>query len=252
MRETAWAVLVGVALAILPVPASSTPPPIDPHGFGDRRVPVDPNQAPWNAIAKVQTNIGTRCTGVLVAPDTVLTAAHCLFNLRTQTFLQAQSVHVLFGFAREQYRWHRLVASVTLGPRITTPLSPPITAMPWPGVTELRWPRADDWARLHLSEPVPLTPLPLTASIAEGMPVMLAGYNQDRDELLMADLDCHVVNVTSAPAGAMLVTHDCSGTRGTSGGPLLTRRGDGWELVGINVAAGLRNNVALLPSSQPR
>ena len=54
----------------------------------DRRVAVDPGASPWNAIAKVQTNIGAHCTGALIAPSVVLTAAHCLYNSRTRAVLQ--------------------------------------------------------------------------------------------------------------------------------------------------------------------
>jgi protease YdgD len=61
-------------------------------GAVDRRVAVDPGQPPWDAIAKVQTNIGTRCTGALIAPGNVLTAAHCLYNRRTRALLQAGHV----------------------------------------------------------------------------------------------------------------------------------------------------------------
>src|SRR5271163_3883415 len=64
-------------------------------GAVDRRVAVDPRQPPWDAIAKVQTNIGTHCTGALIAPNVVVTAAHCLFNRRTRALLQAGSLHVL-------------------------------------------------------------------------------------------------------------------------------------------------------------
>ena len=70
----------------------------------DRRVVVDPNQPPWSAIVKVQTNIGLRCTGALIAPATVLTASHCLYNPRTRAFLQPVSLHVLLGYERSQYR----------------------------------------------------------------------------------------------------------------------------------------------------
>jgi hypothetical protein len=80
------------------------------------RVPVDPNPPPWNAVTKVQTNIGTRCTGVLIAPSVVLTATHCLYNPRTRALLQPVSLHVLFGFERDNYRQHLLVARYQLGP----------------------------------------------------------------------------------------------------------------------------------------
>src|SRR4051794_41888207 len=79
----------------------------------DRRAAVDPNTPPWNAVAKVQTNIGAHCTGVLVAPAVVLTAAHCLYNRRTGALLRPVSVHVLFGYERAGYRWHRLGTRVT-------------------------------------------------------------------------------------------------------------------------------------------
>ena len=80
------------------------------------RVPVDPNTPPWNAVTKDQTNFGTRCTGVLIAPSVVLTAAHCLYNPRTRALLQPVSLHVLFGFERDSYRRHLRVAHHRLGP----------------------------------------------------------------------------------------------------------------------------------------
>ena len=76
------------------------------------------------------------------------------------------------------------------------------------------------------------------------MAIALVGYNQDRAQLLMADPSCHIGIVTPR-AGGTLLLHDCSATRGTSGGPLLTREGGGWAVVGINIGAGDLANVAL-------
>ena len=69
-----------------------------PLSAADPRLAVDPNTPPWDAIAKVQTNIGGRCTGALIAPAVVLTAAHCLYNRHTGTLLQPVSLHVLLGY----------------------------------------------------------------------------------------------------------------------------------------------------------
>jgi protease YdgD len=198
----------------------------------DARVVVDPSAVPWNAVVKVQTNIGTRCTGTLVGPATVLTAAHCLYNRRTQGLLQPVSLHVLIGYQRGAFRWHRLVARYTVGPGFDGAAKPPQTS---------------DWAWLELAEPVPdaVRPLPIaTEPPASGVAVALGGYNQDRAELLMADPDCHIGIVTRRPGGTLLL-HDCSATRGTSGGPLLTREGEGWAVIGVNIAAGELANVAL-------
>jgi protease YdgD len=195
----------------------------------DRRAPVDPNQPPWNAVAKVQTNTGARCTGVLIAPAVVLTAAHCLYNRLTGALLQPVSLHVLFGYERAGYRWHRLVTRVTVGGGFDG---------------AKRQAQASDWARLDLAEPVPVPPLPLfEGAAAAGMQVALGGYNRDRAQLLLADTACHV-----RQAGGAFVTHDCAATYGTSGGPLLTRQGGGWAVLGINIAAGRDVNLALRSS----
>jgi protease YdgD len=195
----------------------------------DRRVPVDANAPPWNAVAKVQTNIGEHCSGVLIAPSVVLTAAHCLYNPHTRALLQPVSLHVLFGYQRAQYRWHRTVSRITVGPDFNGTRGP---AQP------------SDWARLELAEPVPVTPLPIVDGGGPGMAVALAGYNQDRSQLLMADLGCRVLRVAALP-GARFLFHDCAATRGTSGAPLLTWRADGWAVIGVNIAAGRTENLAL-------
>jgi protease YdgD len=52
-----------------------------------------------------------------------------------------------------------------------------------------------------------------------------------------------------SPDGGAFFTHDCAGTRGTSGAPLLARRGDTWEIVGINIAAGRNANLALVAAA---
>jgi protease YdgD len=198
----------------------------------DRRVAVDPGQPPWDAIAKVQTNIATRCTGALIAPGTVLTAAHCLYNRRTRALLQAGSLHVLLGYNRGDYRWHRMVARYTVGKGFDGIKS---------GL------QGSDWVRLELDGAIPdlVAPLPIaTEPPRSGVAIALAGYNQDRAQILMADLSCHITG-TAMAAGRPFIAHDCDATRGTSGGPLLVQQGGGWAVIGINLGATAETNLAL-------
>jgi protease YdgD len=219
------------AFVLISIAGTSAAPAAD-------RIVVDPNDPPWNAIAKVQTNIGTRCTGVLIAPATVLTAAHCLYNPRTRALLEPVSLHVLLGYQRGEYRWHRFVARLAVGPGFEGGKGPPTS----------------DWARLELAEAIPNAVAPLLMAQAEpapGMAVILAGYSQDRMQLLLADPSCHVIRMIGT-SGGRLIAHDCAATRGTSGAPLLAQEDRGWAVLGINLAAGKEMNLALSASGIER
>ena len=214
-----------LALALLALLAGGT------AQAADRRIPVDPDRPPWNAVAKVQTNTAQHCTGVLIASAVVLTAAHCVYNPLTRALLQPVSLHVLFGYRRDQYRWHRGVVHVAVGPGFDG---------------TLRQAQPSDWALLGLAQAVPLPPLPIARdAVRSGTAVALAGYNQDRAQLLLADPLCHVLRVQRQSGGLAFVLHDCEATRGTSGAPLLMRLGDGWAVAAINIAAGPNVNLAL-------
>ncbi len=79
-----------------------------------------------------------------------------------------------------------------------------------------------------------------------GTPAMLGGYNQDVGEVIDADTACHVVATTPG-----LLRHDCAGTHGTSGAPLLVRgAGGAWVVAGMQVGGfvGRSGGVAVAAS----
>jgi protease YdgD len=220
------AATVAAVLALAAGPAGAEDAPLRPRGVGadDPRGTVDPAQAPWNSLVKVQTNLAGSCTGVLVAPRRVLTAAHCLFNRKTRALFPAQSLHALFGYQRGEYSLHRGVARYVVDPLYDGRR---------PGAMLGR-----DWAVLVLDGDAPpgLPMLPVAgAAPAAGSAIMMAGYNQDRVHVLMADRHCSAGKL-AADAGLPVLLHDCSGTFGTSGAPLLQAAGGRWQVVGITVA----------------
>jgi protease YdgD len=194
----------------------------------DPRAPVDITQPPWSALGRVHNDaLGGRCTGTLIGPRTVLTAAHCTVSFRTGCFLQPSSLHFVLGYHRGSHRGHSQVASFVVAP----------------GFELASGPSGADWALLTLETPLAAAGRPLrlvepSDGLPEGLqayPVALAGYQQDRKEVLMGDLDCRVAAVIPDSGGRPMLRHTCAATRGVSGAPLLARTPAGhWAVAGVS------------------
>jgi protease YdgD len=202
-------------LALLVSASAATLPGV---GTADGRVIVDGTVAPWNAVARLQIPGVSRCTAVLVGPRTAITAAHCLWNRRLRRFAPPGSVHVLTRYARENFARHSVASTVQIAENYD----------PARSATE----SVADVAVVTLAEPIGTDTLALDVGVAAGSAAMLGGYNQDRREVIEADLHCRVLG-----AAGGLLEHDCAGTHGTSGAPLLVRGADGaWRIAGLQVA----------------
>jgi hypothetical protein len=78
-------------------------------------LPADINQYSRSSIGKLYNRAGEACTGVIISPVQVATAAHCLYNPRTGILLHPESLHFLMGYKQGDYREDLRVSEFRIG-----------------------------------------------------------------------------------------------------------------------------------------
>lgn len=209
-------------------PAASAPPePAHPGIVGtDDRRPLPAAEPELAAIGRVNSEGGGFCTGTLIAPDRVLTAAHCLWDARRHGLLRSDRLHFVAGWRRGTYAGHARAKLVQHDPALRFDG----TGAPMDPLT--------DWAVLVLEQPIggpELPPLPFAGaadrqSVGEGAPLARVGYSPDRPHMPVLVEPCRLLG---AIEGGRLLLHDCDASYGDAGSPILLRTKSGYRIVGL-------------------
>ena len=186
-------------------------------GAAAQGLPALPEEAHrvWEAVGRVNAGGHRRramCSGVLVAPDRVLTAAHCLLRGDGRP-VPLEDLHFVAG-------WHRGSAADD---------SAVVEAVMHPGaLREGRLDPARDVAVLRLAEPLEIAPVPLMGRELVAAPYAIVAYQASRPHIMGGRFDCDL-----RLQKASLALTACGMEPGSSGGPVMGKVDGQWRVAGV-------------------
>lgn len=160
----------------------------------------------WEAVGRLNIAGTSMCTGALIAPDLVLTAAHCLFDRRTNRKIDETGIEFLAGWRNGRATAYRWVKRAVVHPDYTF------------GVENGSMRVRNDVALLQLDQPIrkpSITPFLTDARPRKGDEIGVVSYAHDRADSPSMQETCYVL---ARQSGTLVMS--CDVDFGSSGAPV--------------------------------
>lgn len=178
-------------------------------------------QHDWRAVGRLNFG-GSFCTGALVLPDVVVTAAHCLYVKRTGAERLPERTHFVAGYRLRRHQGHRIARDFAIHPEFAMADAERVAAI------------GSDLALVRLAAPLTkIPPFALSHGVSPGDQVTILSYGRDRPEIPSIQSPCDV----TTRLGAIAVL-DCDVTYGVSGAPVFRMIDDEWRIVAVVSSMG--------------
>lgn len=193
---------VGLAIVLAFLPGFAT---AEPEAAPRRILTID-EQAEWSGVGRLNHSRGGFCSGALIAPDKVLTAAHCVTDEATNSPVPPLDLRFVAGLRTGVYTAHRRAVRADTHPDWSGYLKQGgVIVAGDMALVRLETPISDSEARVFRPGPAP----------EEGDEVTLVSYGRGREGALSIQEPCHVLK-----RWRNSVELNCDSVNGTSGSPV--------------------------------
>ena len=213
----------------------------------DNRIAVVSDAPPWNSIGHVNIDDYRRvikCSGILVQPSVVITAAHCVIDPRTHTAFPPHRIHFLQNVRGTRMAGHAKAECLRF-----------LSDYQGSGDVEDLLPRRQKslqlWARdvvaIVLADPLAVDPIPMLDAhdINLGLGLVHASYPADRRYRLMVDFQCRLISAVQHLWITDCDTHPASSRRAD-----LAQVDDTLKIAAIVVAGSQKRVTLAVPATE--